>query len=260
MPLNLRLPTISKQELTTNMNKYFLTSLFFLFTLLSYAQDSINVYSWRYIFATDKILSPNWYFLFKLDDRVTFLRNTSVDIAGIQLGFQRKRWKFWAGYAYIQAPSRTRISTIKNREKLDSLKTTTNLNLNYGTVMPEYIVLFHPHFELSVATGFGLGFSDFNKTVVDEIGNRVIENNDTQRLFIAAEPALKGVLRATRWVGFSGSIGYRKSLVLSNTAIDYDGWFYAYGVSFFIGTMFDDALRAWKGRKVLLGKIRKEYQ
>ncbi len=239
------------------MKKYLLTSLFFLYTLLSYAQDSLTIATWRYAFATDKRPPQNWTFLFKIDDRATSLRNTSVDIAGIQLGFQRKRWKFWAGYAYIQAPSRTRISIIKNQEKLDSLKTTTSLNLNYGTVMPEYIVLFHPHFELSVATGIGLGVSDFNKIVVVEKGSRVIENNDTQRLFIATEPALKGVLRATRWVGLSGSIGYRKSLVLSNTTIDYDGWFYAYGVSFFIGTMFDDALRAWKGRKVLLRKIKK---
>lgn len=242
------------------MKKYLLLALFLCYCVATYAQDSVNVYTWRYIFATDKYLSSHWSFLFKLDDRITLLRNTSVDIGGLQIGLQRKRWKFWAGYAYIPTPSRTRISVIKNHEKLDSLKTTTQLNLNYGTLMPEYIFLFHRHFELSVATSVGMGLSDFSKTVVNETGNSVIENNDTQRLFLSLEPAMKGVVRVTRWVGFSGSVGYRKSLVLSNPSIDYDGWFYAYGVSFFIGTMFDDALRAWKGRKVLLGKIRKEYE
>jgi hypothetical protein len=187
----------------------------------------------RQTFKTEK---PTWSFLFKFDDRETFIRQAPVDETGFQVGLQRRNWKFWVGYSYIKAPTRKSFKV----ETKDTIRTV--LNLQYLTIAPEYIVVYHKFFELSTSIGLGFGESSIERT----IGK--LPTKTTNRFFFPLEPALKLVVKPTRWVGLSGSIGYRKTLSFTDSTVNYDGLFYSYGVSFFIGNMIEDT-KYWLFKK-----------
>ena len=181
---------------------------------------------------TFKTENPTWSFLFRFDDRETFIRQTPVDEMGFQVGLQRRNWKFWAGYSHIKAPSR-QLYRIEFSDTVHLI-----LDLQYLTLAPEYIVVYSKLFELSTSVGLGFGESNMERT----IGKLPTKNNS--RFFFPVEPALKLVVKPSRWVGFSGSIGYRKTLSFTDNTVNYDGLFYSYGVSFFIGNMIEDT-RYW---------------
>ncbi len=171
---------------------------------------------------------PKWSFLFKLDDRETFIRKAPVDETGLQIGLQRRNWKFWVGYSYIKAPARESFKV----ETRDTLRTI--LDLQYATIAPEYIVYYHKLFEVSGALGFGAGESNVVRTLNSG------QPKQNSRFFLPLEPALKLVVKPTRWVGLSASVGYRKTLSFTDTTVNYDGWFYSYGISLFLGNILGD--------------------
>ena len=50
-----------------------------------------------------------------------------------------------------------------------------------------------------------------------------------------------GVLvRPTRWVGVSGSVGYRKSIFEVDYKEDFDGLYFSYRLNVFVGTIWRD--------------------
>lgn len=187
----------------------------------------------RKTFKTEK---PTWSFLFRFDDRETFIRQTPVDETGFQIGLQRRNWKFWVGYSYIKAPARQ----LYRVELSDTVRLV--LDLQYLTLTPEYVVVYDKFFELSTSIGIGFGESRMDRTV----GKLPIKSSN--RFFFPLEPALKLIVKPTRWVGLSGSIGYRKTLSFTDNTVGYDGLFYSYGVSFFIGNMIEDT-KYWLFKK-----------
>ena len=214
------------------------------------AQDSLATSPFRCkdILSLEDRLDSKIRFLFKLDDRITFIRTDAVDITGIQLGLQKRRLKLWLGYAFINAPTRNRIITEKKQGQNPSIPPTTDtirihVNLQYGTLLPEYVFVWRKYYELSAALGIGVGVIDVERS----IGNKVLVSN--QNLFIPIEPALKLAIKPTRWAGLSASIGYRETLSLATSNVNYSGLFYSYGVSIYIGNILEDVWRISKGKR-----------
>ncbi len=209
-----------------------------------YAQDSLgSKFQFQDILFVQPKLSSKISFLLRLDDRITFIRTDAVDIRGIQLGLQKKRWKLWSGYSFIDAPTKNRIITEKKISQNPdfNLKTDTiafNLDLKFLSISPEYVFVWKKYYEFSAAFGIGIGVSEINKKTLAGVAL-----NASRSLFIPFEPALKLAIKPTRWVGLSASIGYRETLSLSNTNFNYSGLFYSYGVSVYIGNVLEDCWR-----------------
>ncbi len=209
-----------------------------------YAQDSLgSKFKLRDILFVQPKLSSKISFLLRLDDRITFIRIDAVDVRGIQLGLQKKRWKFWLGYSFIDAPVKNRTIIEKKTPQNPDLSTETdtiavNLDLKFLTISPEYVIIWKKYYELSAAFGVGIGVSETDRKTL--LGVVLVSGRS---LFIPFEPALKLAIKPTRWVGLSASIGYRKTLSLSNANFNYSGLFYSYGVSVYIGNVFEDFLK-----------------
>lgn len=209
-----------------------------------YAQDSLGAkFKLRDIFFVQPKLSSELSFLLKLDDRTTFIRTDAVDIRGIQLGFQKKKWKFWLGFASIDTPTKNRIIVEKNVTnnpnlpiKIDTIA--VNLDLKFLTIASEYAIIWKRYYELSTALGVGIGVSDIDRKT---LGGVPLASN--RNIFIPFEPTLKLAIKPTRWVGLSGSIGYRETLSLSSTNLTYNGLFYSYGVSIYLENLLEDFLK-----------------
>ncbi len=209
----------------------FVLFLFFVLAKNSYAQDSREKFKLSDIFLLSDTLDNTAYFLFRLDDRRTLVRNQPVDVKGVQFGIQKRRIKIWGGVAFIDAPLRTRLST----NMLDTL--TINTDLVFFSLIPEYIFMWRKYYELSFALGIGVGNS-LTKT------ERQPQNTLTTRenLFLPIEPALKLAIKPTRWIGLNASIGYRETISITQANFNYSGLFYSYGLSLYLGNMYDDIL------------------
>lgn len=212
-----------------------------------HAQDSLgSKFKLRDILFVQPKLSSKIGFLLRLDDRTTFIRTDAVDIIGIQLGLQKKRWKFWLGYSYINGHTKSRIITEKGISQNPDLlsKTDTivvNVDLKFLSVSPEYVIIWKKYYELSAAIGVGIGVSEIDRKTVS--GVALLSG---RTLFIPFEPALKLAIKPTRWVGLSASIGYRETLSLNNANLNYSGLFYSYGVRVYIGNVLEDFWRIVK--------------
>ena len=86
--------------------------------------------------------------------------------------------------------------------------------------------------------GVGLGRSHY--TVTDQNGYLT---TDSRGLFVPLEAGLAVLLRPTRWVGVSGSVGYRKSVFEVDYKEDFDGMYFSYRVNIFVGVIWRD----WRG-------------
>ena len=70
--------------------------------------------------------------------------------------------------------------------------------------------------------------------------------------FFRLKSALGLLLKPTRWVGISGSVGYRVSLKEIDYKEDFDGWYYGYRLNLFVGHIWHDwhryhhARQAWR--------------
>jgi hypothetical protein len=229
------------------------------YTFVLYGQDSVaNIenqkFRFRDIFVLQEKLDSKVRFLFKLDDRITVVRTDAVDVTGLQIGLQKRRCKYWLGYAFINAPTKTRIFTERKQNtgippdanaKIDTIK--INLDLKFLTVAPEYVFVWRKYYEISAAIGVGCGVYEIERKI-----SSATSTSTNRSIFIPIEPALKLAIKPTRWAGFSASIGYRETLSLANSNFNYSGLFYSYGISVYIGNLFEDFQRIILGRKPII--------
>lgn len=229
------------------------------YTFVLYGQDSVaNIenqkFRFRDIFVLQEKLDSKVKFLFKLDDRITIVRKDAVDVTGLQIGLQKRRWKYWLGYAFIKSPTKTRIFTEKGQNpnippdqnaKIDTIK--VDIDLKFLTLAPEYVIIWKKYYEISAAVGIGFGVSEIQRQI-----SSGLPTTNNRSIFIPIEPALKLAIKPTRWAGFSASIGYRETLSLANSNFNYSGLFYSYGVSVYIGNLFEDFQRIILGRKPII--------
>lgn len=199
----------------------------------------------RDILVLDDSLTHKWYFLFRFDDRITFIRREPIDIRGVQIGFQKHRFKLWLGAAFINTPTRIRKFTEKtpNSTIEDTIK--INTDLDFFSVIPEYVIIWRKYYEVSMALGLGVGFSQVN--LESQPKNIFTER---RALFLPVEPAIKLAIKPTRWAGLSASIGYRETVAIEQNNVNYSGLFYSYGVSLYLGNIFSDLRRIVRYRKI----------
>lgn len=186
-----------------------------------YLKDSIRIY-------TPKLIYPQ----IALDNRKSFHRKSPVDVKGIYTGILYKsRFKFGIGYYEVNAEGHANKIIKENQ-----IQTIRNLDLYYGTFNFEYLILDKRHIKTGFPVNLGFGYSDLK--IYDENKDNLIYHSKGSfiPLSIAAETALKPI----RWFGFTGSIGYRKLLSRSEPRLDFDGFFYSYGLAIDVKEIIKD--------------------
>ncbi|MGI4862883.1 MAG: hypothetical protein ACRYFZ_03100 [Janthinobacterium lividum] len=173
-----------------------------------------------------------------LDNRNSFVQESAVRIIGLNVGVvpRGKRYRLGLG-AYTLRRNYSDLYTYSGKGKNQRLKDTLTpaLDLTYFTPNFTYTFFNRRFIELSVPVDIGLGRSHY--TITDEKGKLT---TDTKGLFIPAEIGLGVLLKPTRWVGISGTAGYRVSLKEIDYKEDFDGWYYGYRLNLFVGNIWHD--------------------
>ncbi len=177
-----------------------------------YLKDSIRIY-------TPKRIYPQ----VGLDNRKSFIRKSPVDIRGIYAGILFKsRFKFAIGYYEVSAEGHTNKKISANQEQ-----NIRNLDLYYGTFNFEYLIIDKRHIKMGFPINVGFGYSDLK--IYDEYKVQLLYHSEGN--FTPFSLAGEVTLKPMRWFGFTGSVGYRKLLSRSEPRIDFDGYFYSFGLA-----------------------------
>lgn len=195
----------------------------------NYIKDSIRIY-------TPKKIYPQ----IALDNRKSFIRNSPVDIRGIYTGILYKsRYKF--GIAYYELDSQSRAN-IKLKEKQSPA--VRDLDLYFGSINFEYLVIDRRYIKLGFPINLGFGF--YNLNIYDDRKENLLYHSvgNFIPLSIASEIAKKPF----RQFGLTTSIGYRKVISHRESRIDFDGLFYSYGLVVDLKEIIKD-LRWLKAKK-----------
>ena len=179
-------------------------------------------------------------FVISLDNRDSFVQSSAVRVIGLNAGvvLPGRRWRVGLG-AYTLSRSYTDLYIYQYRKGrrtkkiLDTL--TPSLSLSYFTPNLSYVFLQRRWLEVSVPLEVGLGSSHY--TITNERGSLTTDNSG---LFVPVEIGLAVLLKPTRWVGVSGSVGYRKSVLEIDYKDDFDGWYFSYRLNVFVGVIWRD--------------------
>ena len=179
-------------------------------------------------------------FVLSLDNRQSFVQSSAVRVIGLNAGvvLPGKRWRLGlGGYTLSRDYADLYVYQYRNGKRtkkiLDTL--TPQLSLTYLTPNVSYVVFQRPWLEVSVPLEVGLGRSHYTET--DQKGNTP---TDSRGLFVPVQAGLAVLLKPTRWVGVSGSVGYRKSVLEVDYKDDFDGMYFSYRVNVFVGAIWRD--------------------
>lgn len=215
--------------------------------LLSQTPDKRKLTKENYIKDSIRIFTPKKiYPQIALDNRKSFIRNSPVDIQGIYTGILYKsRFKFGVGYYELDSQSR---ANIKLKEK--QVQAMRDLDLYYGTINFEYLLIDKRYIKLGFPVNLGLGFSNLN--IYDDKKEELLYHSVGN--FVPFSIANEITLKPLREFGLTSAIGYRKVLSHSEPRIDFDGLFYSYGLVIDVKEIIKDIrwLRAKKRYKKVL--------
>ena len=179
-------------------------------------------------------------FVLSLDNRVSFVQSSAVRVIGVNAGvvLPGRRWRLGLG-AYTLSRDYAALYTYQYRNGrrtkkiLDTI--TPQLSLTYLTPNVSYVVLQRSWLEVSVPLEVGLGRSHYTET---DQNDRLITNS--RGIFVPVEAGVSVLIKPTRWVGVSGSVGYRKSIFEIDYKEDFDGMYFSYRVNVFVGGIWRD--------------------
>ncbi len=179
-------------------------------------------------------------FVIGLDNRQSFVQSSAVRIIGLNAGLvlPNRRWRIGLGaYTLRRNYADLYVYQVRNGKRTKKIVDTftPQLDLTYFTPNASYVFLQRRWLEISLPVGFGLGRSHYNET--DGAGNT---QNSTRGLFFPVEAGLNVLIKPFRWVGVSGSVGYRKSVFEVNYKEDFDGMYFSYRVNIFVGAIWRD--------------------
>lgn len=179
-------------------------------------------------------------FVLSLDNRQSFVQASAVRIIGLNAGIvlPNRRWRLGlGGYTLSRSYSDLYVYQIRNGKRtkriVDTL--TPQLDLTYFTPNVSYVFFQRPWLEISLPVEFGLGRSHYTET---NQNNQV--KTDTRGLFFPVEAGVNVLVKPFRWVGVSGSVGYRKSVFEVDYKQDFDGLYFSYRLNVFVGTIWRD--------------------
>ncbi|MDO7845051.1 hypothetical protein Q5H92_01690 [Hymenobacter sp. M29] len=179
-------------------------------------------------------------FVFSLDNRESFLHSSAVSIIGLNAGvvLPGHRWRLGLG-AYTLSRDYANLYTYqyKNGKRTKKIADvlTPQLSLTYLTPNISYVFTPRRWLEISFPLEAGLGRSHYSET--DQNGRVTTESYG---LFVPVEAGLSVLFKPTRWVGVSGSVGYRKSVFEVDYKDDFDGMYFSYRLNVFVGAIWRD--------------------
>ena len=179
-------------------------------------------------------------FVISLDNRESFVQSSAVHIIGANAGvvLPGRRWRLGlGGYTLSRDYTALYIYQYKNgkRTKKAPDTLTPQLSLTYLTPNVSYVFFQRPWLEISLPLEVGLGRSHY--TVTDQTGKTT---TDSRGLFVPVEAGLSVLVKPLRWVGVSGSVGYRKSVFEIDYKDDFDGMYFSYRLNVFVGIIWRD--------------------
>lgn len=193
-------------------------------------------------------------FVISLDNRESFVQSSAVHIIGVNAGvvLPGRRWRLGlGGYTLSRDYTALYIYQYKNgkRTKKAPDTLTPQLSLTYLTPNVSYVFFQRPWLEISLPLEVGLGRSHY--TVIDQTGKTT---TDSRGLFVPVQAGLSLLIRPFRWVGVSGSVGYRKSVFEVDYKDDFDGMYFSYRLNVFVGAIWRD-LRQHRQRRHLAREL-----
>ena len=191
-------------------------------------------------------------FVLSLDNRESFVQSSAVQIIGLNAGLVLPggRWRFGlGGYTLRRDYANLYTYQYKNGKRTKKIAgtLTPQLSLTYLTPNVSYVFFQRPWLEVSVPLEAGLGRSRYTET--DQQDNIITESHG---LFVPVQAGLAVLIRPVRWVGVSGSVGYRKSVLAVDYKEDFDGMYYSYRLNVFVGAIWRDWRRYQRSRHVAL--------
>lgn len=179
-------------------------------------------------------------FIFSLDNRQSFVQSSAVSIIGVNAGIvlPGRRWRLGlGGYTLRRSYADLYTYQYKNGKRTKKIADTLTpqLSLTYFTPNVSYVFLHRSWLEMSIPLEIGLGRSHYTQT--DQKG---VLRTDTRGLFVPLEAGLAVLIKPVRWVGVSGSVGYRKSVFEVDYKDDFDGMYFSYRLNVFVGAIWRD--------------------
>ncbi|CAN5269191.1 hypothetical protein BH09BAC3_BH09BAC3_23580 [soil metagenome] len=200
-----------------------------------------------------RLYSPKYRtFDFQLDNRNSFIRNRAINIWGINGAIIiNQRFRYGLGIYRVVTPFAP-FTSLKKSSISDS-DDLTERQLDMFFVMPNFRYMFIHRKWVRASLEAAIGFGAVNYNISYQPDSAFVKKYGT---FIPAGAGVELVLIPYRYIGLMGSIGYRKSLKTYDINADFDGMYYSYGVSIFVGTILKD-IRYKKWKKEDVEKIRK---
>lgn len=184
---------------------------------------------------------------FDIDQRFSFIHNSPVNIWGARIGILINE-SFKAGFgAYFLSKNLKSKILDQNGQPFYFARR----DVYYGTFYLEPFLLSREYWELSVPFEVGYGKSYFK--VYN--GNNIFLGQDIKDFFPTGAglslsfklPAFFG-MKAFRWFGINGLLGYRYSLMASAFNTEYDGMFWSISATAFFDRISDD-IHSWRKKK-----------
>ncbi len=226
------------------------------------------------MFAQQDSLPKKWRFGFQFDQKKSFINNKVYDnqpisTHGIAIGWKYKnRFTFGVG-GYFSLFQNAKIQTIPwtpliesnapNAEMFIKDKTKvylaqSNTKLFYFTPRFEYKFYKSKWLDISIPIEIGVGYSKmtmtdyFTHTNLPLIGHKdkILKSNN---VFIPCLFGVSSMIKLSKDVGFSFSVGYRKILEEIGQNSNYDGIYYQFGLQLFPKNIIQNMKTDYKNRK-----------
>ena len=157
-----------------------------------------------------------------IDNRNSFIKDAPVNVNGFQLGaIIKEKHTVGFGIYALQNSSKQNITSL-NEKNIAAKRT---LNLNYITLFYQYVIIDKRYFELDLPLEVGLG--GYRIKLEDTITHKIIADHKGGTILTSG--GVNIILKPVRWVGISGTAGYRIALD-KNPNINFSGAYYSYGV------------------------------
>ncbi len=179
-----------------------------------------------------KIFGPKEFrSFFRYSERNSIANPHPVNFFGPQMGVVVNEYHIFGAGIYLSSPHTRKFYEFKDGGK----NVTEGIDMRYATLFYEYILLQNRFYELHLP--FEIGYGYYHAAYKDSADFIYRSVND--HLLIASAGVL-GIIKPLRWVGFTGSLGYRRS----NYSV-VNGFYYSIGV--------------WLGIRNLTGDLNYHY-
>lgn len=196
-------------------------------------KDSAHIYRF-------KIVRP----FASIDNRNSFIKEGPVNVKGFQLGIILKE-KHTVGFGIygIQNSSKQNLTS----KDVNAVPLKRTLNLNYLTLFYHYKIIDWRYFELALPLEVGL--RSYHIKLIDDRTDKIVsEANGGTSL---TSGGVDIVLKPFKWVGVTGSAGYRIALD-RNPNVNFSGAYYSYGLWVDLRQIYRDVR--------FYGFVRKKYR